>query len=171
MYNGLPAYTRAKARRLRNRYHSSSLVIGMLQNDRFLNPLSLSLRPYSFPTASNAPVPSFSLRGRSDCGRFRLPIFITHFAKIWSAVLNIIHTRLLRGAHRITQHPPPSLFSNVVSAARVAASNTSSTPSPVRLEHSRYFLAPISSFMSLPAFVVVNLKLFFLISSTASTLR
>lgn len=39
--------------------------------------------------------------------------------------------------YKITQHEPPSLFSNVSSAARVAASNTSSTPSPLRLEHSR----------------------------------
>lgn len=39
--------------------------------------------------------------------------------------------------YKMTQHELPSLFSNVSSAARVAASNTSSTPSPLRLEHSR----------------------------------
>lgn len=39
--------------------------------------------------------------------------------------------------YRITQQPPPSPFSNLRSAARVAASKTSSTPSPLKLEHSR----------------------------------
>lgn len=57
-------------------------------------------------------------------------------------------TKLLEvnpSAHRMTQHPPPvSPFSNVKRAALVAASNTSSTPSPVSDEHSRYFLAPMS---------------------------
>lgn len=73
-----------------------------------------------------------------------------------------------RCIYRMIQQPPPSFLSNVVNAALVAASNTSSTPSPVKLEHSRYFLAPISSFISLPALVVVNLRLFFLICSIAS---
>lgn len=48
------------------------------------------------------------------------------------------------GPYRITQQPPPSLFSNMSNDALVAASNTSSTPSPLRLEHSRYLRAPIS---------------------------
>lgn len=47
-------------------------------------------------------------------------------------------------SHKMTQHPPLSPFSNVSSAALVAASNTSSTPSPVSEEHSRYLRAPIS---------------------------
>ena len=51
-------------------------------------------------------------------------------------------------AHSITQHPPPSPFSNVSKAALVAASKTSSTPSPVNDEHSRYFRAPISCAIS-----------------------
>lgn len=47
--------------------------------------------------------------------------------------------------HSMTQHPPPpSPFSNVNNAALVAASKTSSTPSPVKDEHSRYFRAPMS---------------------------
>lgn len=46
--------------------------------------------------------------------------------------------------HRMTQQPLPSPFSKVKRAARVAASNTSSTPSPLKLEHSRYFRAPTS---------------------------
>jgi hypothetical protein len=50
--------------------------------------------------------------------------------------------------HRMTQQPPPSPFSNVRSAALVAASKTSSTPSPVKDEHSRYFRAPISCAIS-----------------------
>lgn len=70
--------------------------------------------------------------------------------------------------HIITQQPPPSFLSWERSAARVAASKTSSTPSPVSELHSRYFRAPMTSFMSLPALVVVNFRLFFRISSCAS---
>jgi hypothetical protein len=46
--------------------------------------------------------------------------------------------------YKITQQPPPDPLplSNFSRAALVAASNTSSTPSPVKLEHSRYFRAP-----------------------------
>jgi len=76
--------------------------------------------------------------------------------------------------HKIIQHPaPPSLLSPAIIAALVAASNTSSTPSPVKLEHSRYFRAPMTSFISLPSLYVVNLWLFFRISSWAigSSLR
>ena len=67
-----------------------------------------------------------------------------------------------------TQHPPPSPFSIVNKAALVASSRTSSTPSPVKEEHSRYFRAPISCAASFPSFDVVNCKDFFLISSCAS---
>lgn len=59
-------------------------------------------------------------------------------------------------------------FSNVRSAARVAASKTSSTPSPVKDEHSRYFLAPIWFAVSPPSLGVTNRSDFFLISSIAS---
>lgn len=59
-------------------------------------------------------------------------------------------------------------LSKVSSAARVAASNTSSTPSPVRDEHSRYFRAPIWAAVSLPSLGVTNRSDFFRISSTAS---
>lgn len=41
------------------------------------------------------------------------------------------------GGYRMLQQPEPSPFSKVKRAARVAASKTSSTPSPLRLEHSR----------------------------------
>lgn len=58
-------------------------------------------------------------------------------------------------------------LSNVRSAARVAASNTSSTPSPVNEEHSRYLRAPICVEISLPSLGVTNFSDFFLISSTA----
>ncbi len=70
--------------------------------------------------------------------------------------------------HRMTQHPPRSPFSNVNKAALVAASNTSSTPSPVKDEHSRYFRAPISRAAVLPSLSVVKWSDFFLISSWAS---
>lgn len=59
-------------------------------------------------------------------------------------------------AYKMTQQPPLSRLSTASSAARVAASKTSSTPSPVRELHSRYLRAPISSFMSSPALRVVN---------------
>lgn len=58
-------------------------------------------------------------------------------------------------------------LSNVRSAARVAASNTSSTPSPVKDEHSRYRLAPTCVAVSVPSLVVTNRSDFFLISSIA----
>lgn len=70
--------------------------------------------------------------------------------------------------YSITQHPPPSPFSNVSSAALVAASKTSSTPSPVREEHSRYFRAPISWPISVASRVVTKCCDFFLISSIAT---
>lgn len=50
----------------------------------------------------------------------------------------------------------------------MAASNTSSTPSPVKDEHSRYFLAPICAAVSLPSLGVTKRKDFFLISSIAT---
>lgn len=65
------------------------------------------------------------------------------------------------------QHPFRS-FSNDKSAARVAASKTSSTPSPVNEEHSRYFRAPICAAVSLPSLGVRNRRDFFLISSMAT---
>ena len=59
-------------------------------------------------------------------------------------------------SYRITQHPLPSPFSNMSIDALVAASNTSSTPSPVKLEHSRYLRAPISLPACSPSAVVMN---------------
>lgn len=70
--------------------------------------------------------------------------------------------------HKIIQQPPPSPFSNVNRAALVAASKTSSTPSPVRDEHSKYLRAPISRAALLPSLSVVKWSDFFLISSWAS---
>src|SRR3569833_3295602 len=58
--------------------------------------------------------------------------------------------------HKMTQQPPPSTFSNVSRAARVAASNTSSPPSPVKLEHSRYLRAPNSQAATSPSCSVTN---------------
>ena len=82
----------------------------------------------------------------------------------WTAA-STNHVRIT--LHEITQHPPLSLFSNVSSAARVAASNTSSTPSPVKEEHSRYFRAPISRAVVVPSFSAVKCRDFFRISSWA----
>lgn len=76
--------------------------------------------------------------------------------------------RVSRYAHNMTQHPPPSPFSKMSRAARVAASKTSSTPSPLRLEHSRYLRAPISCAAWSPCRSVTNFRLFLRISSTAT---
>lgn len=70
--------------------------------------------------------------------------------------------------HKITQHPGLSGRSMRRSAIRVAASNTSSTPSPVSDEHSRYFRAPISFAISVPSASAVNRIDFFRISSLAA---
>lgn len=82
------------------------------------------------------------------------------------------HLRFLRplviDAHKMTQQPAPSPFSNVSRAARVAASKTSSTPSPLNDEHSRYLRAPISWAIDSPCRSVTNRRLFFRISSTAT---
>jgi hypothetical protein len=70
--------------------------------------------------------------------------------------------------YKTTQQPPPSDCSNVRSAALVAASNTSSTPSPLKLEHSRYRLALISLAATSPSCGVTNRSDFFRISSIAT---
>jgi len=66
------------------------------------------------------------------------------------------------------QHPFPRSFSNVNSAALVAASNTSSTPSPVKLLHSRYFLAP-TCFAIVSAYPVCTKCMDFLRISSRAT--
>lgn len=71
-------------------------------------------------------------------------------------------------AYSTTQHPPPSPFSKVRRAARVAASKTSSTPSPLKLEHSRYRLAPMSRAIASPSCSVTNRMDFLRISSIAT---
>jgi hypothetical protein len=71
-------------------------------------------------------------------------------------------------AQSITQQPPPSPFSKVSRAARVAASKTSSTPSPVRDEHSRYFRAPMSCAISAASLLPTKCCDFFRISSIAT---
>lgn len=76
------------------------------------------------------------------------------------------HSFIFPHAHKITQQGL-RLLSNDRSAARVAASKTSSTPSPVSDEHSRYFLAPTCAAISLPSLDVTNRSDFFRISSIA----
>jgi hypothetical protein len=78
-----------------------------------------------------------------------------------------LHLNSMPSVHSITQHPLPSPLSNESNAALVAASKTSSTPSPVRAEHSRYFRAPISCAMLVAARVSTNCCDFFRISSIA----
>lgn len=69
--------------------------------------------------------------------------------------------------HRMTQQPPSRCFPLCSRAALVAASKTSSTPSPVRLEHSRYLRAPHICAICSPSRGVTNFWLLFLISSMA----
>lgn len=83
-------------------------------------------------------------------------------------VLHLLHEHLCRFFHRTTQQPLFSPFSNVSSAARVAASKTSSTPSPLKLEHSRYRFAPTSRAAASPSCAVTNRSDFFRISSIAT---
>ena len=73
----------------------------------------------------------------------------------------------MENAYSIKQQPPLSLFSKVKSAALVAASKTSSTPSPVKDEHSKYFLAPISLAALSPSLEVMKCMDFLRISSCA----
>ena len=56
----------------------------------------------------------------------------------------------------------------VKSAARVVAAKTSSTPSPVKLEHCKYCFAPHYFASSDPCLGLTNSKTFFLISSIAN---
>ncbi|KAL2292806.1 hypothetical protein FJTKL_07870 [Diaporthe vaccinii] len=90
------------------------------------------------------------------------------FAEVVPLLMDTDRDSFLPHSHRITQQPPPSPFSNVSSAALVAASNTSSTPSPLRLEHSRYFFAPTSRAAASPSCSVTNRRDFLRISSTAT---
>jgi hypothetical protein len=70
--------------------------------------------------------------------------------------------------YNITQHPFPSVFSNMSNDALVAASKTSSTPSPLRLEHSRYLRAPMSLAACSPSVGVTKRCDLFRISSIAT---
>lgn len=85
-----------------------------------------------------------------------------------SSSYNLLHKHSCRFFHRTTQQPLFSPFSNVSSAARVAASKTSSTPSPLKLEHSRYRFAPTSRAAASPSCAVTNRSDFFRISSIAT---
>lgn len=92
------------------------------------------------------------------CGDRYIP---RHRSKVFTLLEDVL-------PHKITQHPLPSPFSKVNSAARVAASKTSSTPSPLKLEHSRYFLAPISLAAASPSCSVTKRWDFLRISSMAT---
>lgn len=70
--------------------------------------------------------------------------------------------------YSITQHPRPSFRSPDSKLCLVAASNTSSTPSPVRDEHSKYFLALILLRTSSPSSGVRNFSDRLRISSCAT---
>lgn len=80
----------------------------------------------------------------------------------------IPHQKQTSSTHRITQQPPLSLWSPLSKLCRVAASNTSSTPSPVSEEHSRYFFAPIRRRTSSPSSNARNFSLRLRISSCAT---
>lgn len=70
--------------------------------------------------------------------------------------------------HSMVQHPVLESFSKVNNAALVAASKTSSTPSPVSALHSKYFLAPICLDTASACCGITNGRDFFRISSRAS---
>jgi len=88
---------------------------------------------------------------------------------ITPSILNPLRTPLRTVPYKMTQQPPDGLPSSpAIIAARVAASKTSSTPSPVNEEHSRYFRAPMISFISLPSLVPTKRWLRLRISSMAT---
>jgi hypothetical protein len=70
--------------------------------------------------------------------------------------------------YRITQHPLCFLWSPLSKLCLVAASKTSSTPSPVSDEHSRYFFAPMRLRTSSPSSDVRNFSDRLRISSCAT---
>ena len=74
----------------------------------------------------------------------------------------------MKKAQSTTQHPLLSLRSPLNRLCLVAASKTSSTPSPVKLEHSRYFFAPIRRRTSSPSSGVRNFSERLRISSMAT---
>jgi hypothetical protein len=70
--------------------------------------------------------------------------------------------------YRITQQPLFALWSPLSRLCLVAASKTSSTPSPVSEEHSRYFFAPMRLRTSSPSSAVRNFSERLRISSCAT---
>ena len=75
----------------------------------------------------------------------------------------------MRACHyRITQQPLCFLWSPLSRLCLVAASKTSSTPSPVSEEHSRYFFAPMRLRTSSPSSAVRNFSERLRISSCAT---
>jgi hypothetical protein len=70
--------------------------------------------------------------------------------------------------HNKIQHPLLSLSSCWGNAALLAASNTSSTPWPVKEEHSRYFLAPMVCAISDAALLLTKSPDLFCSSSMAA---
>lgn len=95
--------------------------------------------------------PNISLRFLASdkrlCPRIQLQLLRSkEFTAFWSrlpSTHSFFHVETKIPNHRIMQQPPPPCLPlKVRRAALVAASKTSSTPSPVKLEHSRYFRAP-----------------------------
>lgn len=133
-------------------HHNSSHVPKMITNESEVSRI---------PTAKLPPAPVYTPFFKSSRGKLvRRVLFVSVSIPPCRAALV--------PPHNMTQHPAPSPFSKVSRAARVAASNTSSTPSPLKLEHSRYFRAPISCAACSPCRSVTNLRLFLRISSMAT---
>lgn len=128
---------------------------------------NLSTRHPSFfetqSTAASQPAPDARYKRRIEK---RFGLFVHRARNRRRNTLPRYHTHSRRVCHRTIQHDDFRL-SNVSRAARVAASKTSSTPSPVNDEHSRYFRALICVAVSLPSFGVTKRSDFFRISSIA----
>ena len=106
---------------------------------------------------------------RHSCPFYRRPLETPLYVYMHTQTLNRApYSPASCPAYSITQHPPLSFRSPDNRLCRVAASNTSSTPSPVSDEHSRYFLAPILLRTSSPSSGVRNFSLRFRISSCAT---
>lgn len=133
----------------------------MLRNTRYAeyNLQGLKKRPHAVPHVRFLSWVMYSVDSKTR----RSPLRICHvdpnrMARHWSYLASADHFMVITATnkgcvlirrceppdHKIVQHLTLSPSSNFSNAALVAASKTSSTPSPVSDEHSRYLLAPIA---------------------------
>lgn len=87
---------------------------------------------------------------------------------VWWTFVDAINMRVWVPHYKMTQQPLCFLWSPLRRLCLVAASKTSSTPSPVSEEHSRYFFAPMRLRTSSPSSATRNFSDRLRISSCAT---